>query len=299
MRLGPFVRLLLAVSLAGVGASPVRAQDASPDTPPTIVVSTEVLGAIVSEVVGDAADVQVLMSGGVDPHSWQPSARETAALFDADLVVVNGAELEEGLLPVLEVAKSEGVPIFEAAAQIEPRDAEDEVHGPIDPHLWLDPLTMRDVVRALGPALESVGVEVEGRDRATALGLVDLDAEIETILAAVPEDRRLLVTGHDSLGYFADRYGFTVVGTVIPGRSTSAEPSARDLSELSRTVRDLGVTAVFAEVGTPQSVARSLADDTGARMIELDVTQLPADGGYAELMLGLARAIADGLAPAS
>ena len=122
-----------------------------------------------------------------------------------------------------------------------------------------------------------------------------LDGELASILSIVPESERKLVTGHESLGYFADRYGFTVVATVIPGQATSVEPSARDLVDLIAAVRAEGVRAVFTEVATPQSVARAVADEAGAQVVELDVAQLPDGATYADFMRGLAQTIAAAL----
>lgn len=122
-----------------------------------------------------------------------------------------------------------------------------------------------------------------------------LDAELTALLSVIPQTRRKLVSGHDSLGYFADRYGFEVVGTVIPGQTTSLEPSARDLADLIAVVRQEGVAAVFTEVATPQSLARVVADETGAQVVELDVAQLPDSGTYADLLREIVTSVVCGL----
>ena len=129
------------------------AQTQGPSEDVSIVVTTDILGAIVRDLVGDAAEVTVLMEGGVDPHGWAPSARETEAVFGADLVVANGLRLEEGLVDVLESAAADGIPVFQATDHIVVRTlgpGSDE-DGVGDPHFWLDPLAMRDVVIALAP----------------------------------------------------------------------------------------------------------------------------------------------------
>jgi len=157
-------------------------------------------------------------------------------------------------------------------------------------------VAMAGVIEALAPELAEVGVDVGDRTGSMVADLEALDAEIAASLDAIPDDRRTLVTGHDSLGYFADRYGLQVVGTVIPGLTTSGEPSARDLAELTETIRATGTVAVFTEVGTPQAVAQAVADETGARLVELRLTQLPEDGSYATFLRELARTIVDALA---
>lgn len=294
--------LLAAALLVGVSVSPIAvAQDGEPAS---VVVTTEVLGSVVSELVGDAAEVTTLMAGGVDPHSWQPSARDSQALFAADLIVANGMDLEEGLVGVLEQAALDGVEVFHATDHITVRDADDldhddeddHEHAAGDPHFWLNPIAMRDVVIALGPVLAGVGIDIADRGAMMAAALETLDAELEDSLATIPDERRRLVTGHSALGYLADRYELQVIGTVVPGLSSSDEPSARAIADLVREVRDAAATAVFTDVGTPQPVAEAVASETGAQIVELRVAQLPDGGDYADLLRSLVDSIVVALA---
>lgn len=281
---------------------------------PSVVVTTEVLGSLVAELVGDAASVSVLMEAGADPHTWQPSARDSEAIFEADLIVANGGGLEEGLHSVLDQAAAQGVPIFLAIEHIAAADAtavastapEGEAvevheaddghdHGSDDPHIWLDPLAMREVVLALGPALAAAGVDVADRPARVAEELTALDAEVVAMLSVIPEEGRRLVTGHGALGRFADRYGFEVVGTVVPGLSSADEPSAHDIAQLVEAIRSAGVGAVFTDVTTPPSVAEAVAAETGARIVPLAVEQLPPSGRYADLLRSVAATIVEGL----
>jgi zinc/manganese transport system substrate-binding protein len=302
------VTLLAAVTLAVMSVTVAVGQDDESPAVPTVVVTTEVLGAIVGDIVGTAADVRTLMSPGADPHSWQPSARDSEVVFGADLVVANGLDLEEGLSRVLEQAEADGVLVFHAADHVELRasaDADDDHadddhadghgHGSGDPHFWLDPLAMRDVVAALGPVLVDAGIDVDGRADAQIADLEALDQELRALLAVIPDDQRRLVTGHGALGYFADAYEFEIVGTVVPGLSSTDEPSARDIAELVQTIRDLGAGVIFSDVGTPQSVAEAVAAETGADLVELDVARLPVGGTYADLMRGVAESVASAL----
>jgi zinc/manganese transport system substrate-binding protein len=300
-------------------AAPVSATDDGSTRPVSVVVTTEVLGSVVNQLVGDSADVTTLMSSGVDPHTWQPSARETEALFNADFVVANGLDLEEGLASVLEQAEADGVPVFHAADHVvlrasagaeddpvdeteadqEEADHEgdaDHEHAAGDPHFWLDPLAMRDVVLALGAAFEGVGLELGDRTDVLASDLEMLDAELIQLLSVIPEEQRQLVTGHGALGYFADRYGFTIVGTVVPGLSSADEPSAREIAALIEDIKAAGSVALFTDIGTPQSVAQAVADETGARIVELQVAQLPEGGSYQDLLRDLAILVSGSLA---
>ncbi len=305
----PLVALATALSFA--------APTAAADDPArvSVVATTEVLGSVVSQLAGDVSDITVLMSAGVDPHSWQPSARDSQAVFGADLIVANGLDLEEGLVSVLEQAEADGVTVFHAtdhvalrgsagaeaggdsATTIDGAEATPDLdHAAGDPHFWLDPLAMRDVVLALDPVLAAAGVELGDRTAALVADLEALDAELTATLAVVPQDQRRLVTGHGALGYFADRYGFEIIGTVVPGLSSSDEPSAREIAALIEDIKAAGSTAVFTDVGTPQSVARAVADETGAVVVELQVAQLPAGGTYQDLLRELAAAVVAALA---
>lgn len=296
----------LTASMGAVSAVPVLAQDDAGQAG-SVVATTEVLGSLVGDLVGDAAEVTVLMSGGTNPHTFEPSARDAERVLNADVVVSNGLELEEGLISLLEAAADEDVVWFEAAEHIAVLEmADDDAveadrdheqgHDADDPHIWTDPLVMRDVIAALEPVLAEAGIEVTGHAANLIADLEALDAEVTEILAVVPQDERKLVTGHRSLGYFAERYGFELIGTVIPSLSTSGEPTARELAQLINDIRDNEVPAVFTEVGTPQSVAQAVAQDSGAELVTLSTSQLPEDGSYADLIRELATTIAAALA---
>jgi zinc/manganese transport system substrate-binding protein len=317
---GIAMALLLLTGTAG----PLSAASAPPLEQPAIVVTTSILGAVVRDLVGDRASVEVLMGNGVDPHDWSPSARDLEAIYAADLVVANGLDLEEGLHDALETARAEGVSIFEATDQITVRSVvppsgehdgeadpeslataaasddahaedDDHEHGAGDPHFWVDPVSMIAVVEALGPLLAEMGMDVADRQADLVARLTDLDRQVRETLAAIPPDARRLVTGHESMGYFADRYGFEMVGTVIPGLSTQGEVSARAMADLAAAIREAGVDVIFAEVGTPQAVTQAIASETGARVVELPTHLLPDDGSYFTFVMRIAQAIAEAL----
>ena len=273
---------------------------------PVIVVTTPVLGSVVRQVVGDAADVQVLMPNGADPHEWRPSARDVAALDHADLIVENGLGLEGGLTNAIQQARDDGVPVFTATDHVSVRrvgageggastDA-DRQAGALDPHFWTDPLAMRQVVLALPPAVKSAtGLDVQAGAAAEAARLAGLSRAVGAALARVPAGRRDIVTGHESLGYFADRYGFRIIGAVTPSLSTGAEASASHVADLAAAARAHHACVVFGEVGTPAAVTEAVASEAGARVVELSTHALPASGGYDAFVTGIATAVADGL----
>jgi zinc/manganese transport system substrate-binding protein len=284
---------VVAAACSGGGATPERGSA-------SVVVSYPILGAVVADLVGDRADVTVLMGNGVDPHDWSPSAKDIERVEKADLVVVNGLDLEEGLAKPLEEAEKRGVVVFRAADHVTIRrraageaGAGTEAGG--DPHFWVDPLAMRDVVLALEPALAGVGIDVADRASSLEARLADLDAATRATLAVVPEARRLLVTGHESMGYFADRYGFRLVGAVVPGLTSQGEVAAGQLAALRAAIEAEGVTVIFTEIGTPSAVVEAIGRETGAAVVELPSHTLPADGSYDTFIGQIATAIASAL----
>lgn len=272
---------------------------AAADDLPAIVVTTSILGDVVSEIVGDDAEVTTIMPVGAGPHDFQASARQASTMRSADLLIVNGGGFEEGLLAVVEGAESDGVVVHEALSAIDPLEAEG-----VDPHFFTDPARMVAAVNGIldalvdqVPALDTDDV----RDRAAAYvdELEALDAEVERLLEAVPEERRVLVTNHEVFAYFADRYGFEVVGTVIPGGSTEGA-AAGDLADLIEVIEHEGVPAVFADTSSPADLARTLAKDIGdVAVVELFSESLGKDGSggetYVDMIRTNARRVADAL----
>lgn len=274
---------------------------------PLVVVSTNILGDVVTEIVGGEAEVLTLMRPNADPHSFEISAREAARLRDADLVVSNGLGLEEGLQQHLDAAVAGGVDAFVAGDVVAVLDYAGEASGIPDPHLWTDPARMIDVVDALGPrlaALPGVNPDIVGeRVDAYRAELTRLDDDMTAAFAALPPHRRALVTNHHVFGYLADRYDFIVVGAAIPGGTTLAAPSASDLASLVGAIEAHGVPAVFAESSSPDRLMRALAEeaDVHVDVIELFTESLTeADGGapnYLTMMRENTRRIATGLSP--
>lgn len=270
---------------------------------PSVVVTHSVLGAVVRDVVGDDADVTVLIPNGVDPHDWEPSAQDIERINGADLVVANGLGFEAGLEDVLRNAGDSGVTVFEATDHVKIREGShpdeelsgNEEHGAGDPHFWTDASQMARVVESLEDFLFDAGVEVGDRAGMTAERLVTLDNELRETADTLASDRRVLVTGHESLGYFADRYGFALVGTVVPGLSSRAEVSAGDIAALESQVDAAGVDVIFSELGTPAKTVAAIADEVGARVVEISTHVLPDDGSYETFMRELMTTIVEAL----
>ncbi|WP_205843781.1 metal ABC transporter substrate-binding protein [Nakamurella deserti] len=286
---------------AGAGADGVSER-------PTIAVSTNILGDVVQQVVGDQVDVLVLMPPGSDPHSFEVSAQRAAELRDAELIVSNGLGLEEGVQHHLDAAAADGVPQFVAGDHVQViAYTDDEMSGP-DPHLWTDPQQVLRVVDALEPVVAGLADVDAGALRSSADAyrqeLRTLDAELEQQFVGIPADRRALVTNHNVFGYLAQRYDFTVVGTVLPGGSTLAAPSASDFDDLVTAMETAGVDVVFADATQPERLVQVLADEVGldVTIVSLftesltaatDVAAESAPGGDAATYLAMMRSNAD------
>jgi zinc/manganese transport system substrate-binding protein len=275
-------------------------------TKKTIVVTYSVLGSVVKELVGDKADVIVSMPNGMDPHDWEPSAKDVENINKADLVIDNGLELESGLQKTFESAKDKGVEFFTASDYITvrhvgqgegiPSGDPDQAIGAADPHLWTDPLVMKTIVTALVPVLKNeLDLDVSGEALNLENRLDALNTEISEIVTALPVADRKLVTGHESMGYFARRYNFKLVGVIIPSISSQAEVSAADLAGLKQTIHENQVKAIFTELGTSPVVANAIGKETGATVIELTTHSLPDDGSYFTFEKNLATVIVNGL----
>lgn len=289
--------LLVAVAL--VLASACGDQEAEPRSQiPTVVVTTGIWADVVSNVAcGGSVNVETLISGGADPHAFEPSLSDRATLDRASLIVMNGLLLEEGLEDTIVAAAATGVPVFRFGDHVdtivhpgdhhEAGDA-DPHHGAgdADPHIWLDPTRVAEALPALVDALVAeIGLDAE------ALGtcmddfrreLVGLDREIEGLVSAVDPQRRRLVTDHDSLGYFADRYGFEIVGTVSPASSGLAETSPARLEELARSMQATGLPAVFGAIGESSDDLEALAARVGGvQVVMLHVGALGSEDGPA------------------
>jgi zinc/manganese transport system substrate-binding protein len=294
--------LVLVLVLTTLACQPVKENNGKK----TIMVTYSILGAVVKDLVGDQADVSVSIPNGLDPHEWEPSARDIEAINKADLVVRNGLGLESGMEKSLSAAKNQGVRIFTASEHIDiryvgagegiPSDDPDQAVGAADPHLWTDPAALISVVEALDDELQQqFGMDVSARAADLKNRLNALNTQVAGLVAAVPPDQRKLVTGHESMGYFARQYGFKLVGVIIPGLSTQAGVSASNLAELKKTIAENRVRVIFTELGTSPAVAKAIGDETGARVVELSTHVLPADGSYFTFLLDMARVITGAL----
>lgn len=253
-----------------------------------VVATTTIVGDVVSRLGGDHIDVTVLIPVNADPHAFEATPRDLVAIAEADIVFINGADLEIDLEPMLEnatgpvIAVSEGIPL---------RSFEEHPHGGVDPHVWFDPTLVmiwvekiRETLGALDPA-HAADYRANANNYRTEL--VTLDTWIQDQVDRVASDRRELVTDHGVLGYFAARYGFEQIDTVLPGFSTLAEPSAAELARLEDAIRDYDVPAIFVGATVNPNLAEQVARDTGTRVITLYTGSLSEPGGPADTYIAL------------
>lgn len=301
-----FINVLMIALLLMISACQTSSPTTNGNGKKTIVVTYSILGAVVKDLVDDQANVVVSMPNGQDPHEWEPSAKDIETLTHADMIVQNGLGLEGGMEKALAQAREAGVKFFTASDHITirtvgkgeglPTGDPDQAVGVQDPHLWTDPLAMKEIVAALAEQIQSdlqLNVSVQANDLETLLD--SLNQEIVDQVNTLPEGNRKLVTGHESMGYFAQRYGFKLIGAILPSLTTQAEVSASQLADLKKLIADNQVKAIFTELGTPANVSESIGKETGVRVIEVTTHNLPEDGSYFTYMRNLANTIVAGL----
>ena len=271
-----------------------------------VLASTTIWGDVARAVVGDAGTVEVLLQPGADPHAASASAAQADRLRDADLVLVNGLGLEGGLLDAVDAAEVEGTRVLELGAELDPLPASGAGGGAeeaLDPHVWMDPLRVADAVDLVADALDEAAPSAAAwQDRAADVraSIEAAHARAEDLLAGVPDERRALVTDHDALAYFAERYGFDVVGSVVPSTSSLAESSAADLEALARVIRERDVPAIFVDTTVPTTLADAVAAEVG-RDVQVVALATASVGGpedpasYVELVTDVAERVAEAL----
>jgi zinc/manganese transport system substrate-binding protein len=276
-------RLLAMLSLLALlpMSIPAAAQTPASGEPLQVIASFSILGDLVQEVGGDAVQVTPLIAPGVDAHTFDPAPADLVALEDADVIFEIGLGFEPWLDGFFESTQPQGMRIV-VTEGIEPRHADEEAegehedeadheHGAFDPHVWHDVANtiviagnIRDALIAADPANAAT---YEANAAATIANLEALDAWIREQVATLPEDRRKLVTSHDTFGYFADAYGFQVLGTALGSLSTEVgDPSAREIAGLISQIEESGTPAIFAENVSNPDLMESLAAEAGVAL---------------------------------
>jgi manganese/iron transport system substrate-binding protein len=240
-----------------------------------VVATTSIIGDVVKNVGGDLIDLTTLIPVGSDPHSYEPVPQDIARVADADVIFVNGAGLEESLLRTIKNAGegSQVISLSDGIQLIQPTSQSTPEHTGGDPHVWTDPTLVKDWVDKITQVLSerdpanAAAYQSNAKEYSQKLDI--LDGWIQEQVSLLPADKRQLVTDHESFAYFAQRYGFELVGAVIPSYSTLAAPSAQELANLEDAIRQLGVKAIFVDTTVNPALAERVGSDTGVRLVPL------------------------------
>ncbi len=266
----PILALLFVV---GVACAPTPTPTAG--KPTLKVLATEsFLADIAQNVAGSRAQIDTLIPIGVDPHSFEPTPADIKKVADSNVLIINGGGVEAFLERLLQNAGGKRL-VIEAAKGLtsrkpsagEPTDAD----NPVDPHFWLDPTNVVQYVENIRDGLSQVDPDGAATYAANATAYIaqlkGLDQWVAAQVQPVPSARRLLVTNHEEFGYFADRYGFKIVGTIIPSFSTDASPSAQQLAQLIDQIKSSKAPAIFLEVSANPQMANQVAQETGVKVV--------------------------------
>ena len=246
-------------ALAALLAAGCGADSAGSDAPASAVATTTQVADLVREVGGDRVDVTQLLEPNADPHDYEPRPSDVRELEAADVVFRSGGDVDDWLG---DLAQSAGGDAQQVSLIESVRTRGD------DPHWWQDPRKADRAVVAVRDALIEADPDGASTYRSNAARyrrrLRSLDREVAACIARVPPAQRKLVTTHDALGYYADRYGLEVVGALIPSLSSQAQASAMDIGALVRQIRDEGARAVFPESSLDSRLERAVARESGA-----------------------------------
>lgn len=227
-----------------------------------------VIADLAQNIGGDRVDIATLVGAGGDAHDFEPTPSDAAKIADAAVIFENGLGFESWLSALYASSGSRALRVV-ASANVATRAAGD--HSDIDPHIWQDPRLTKQMVLNIRDGLAKAdaanAIYYTGNADAYLAKLDALDADIVKTVNELPPEQRKLVTSHDALGYFAARYGFTVVGEVIASVSTEAgEPSAQDLVKLVDGIKQQGVKAIFVESITNPALVERVAQEAGVQV---------------------------------
>lgn len=264
---------------------------------PLVIATVAPITDLVSQIGGSEVIVGGVVPEGVDSHTFEPSPRDAARISQSRLLVMNGLNLE---LPIKRLAAARNIRVVELAEEaIKKTDwifDQDfpEGKGDPNPHLWTNPLyAIRfcdQILEELIGLVPSSEAAFRNNNRRLTQKIRALDQAIRTATATVPEDRRRLLTYHDSFPYFAREYGWTVAGAIQP--SDFSEPSPREIAELIEQIKTERVPAIFGSEVFPSTVLEQIARETGAKYVaDLRDDDLPGEPGDPEhTYLGLMKA---------
>lgn len=259
---------------------------------PFVLATTSIVGDVAAQVAGELIEVRVLLPPNVDPHSFQPTPQDLVAIEQADLVLINGFDLEEFLGEMIEDAVS-AEKIVEVSKGVQPIFFEeaDEEHG-VDPHVWMSPLNVAIWVENISAAFSELDSAHEADYHLNAQAYQEELQELHDWaldqFELVPEEQRLLVADHETFNYLARTYGLEIVGT-LTGFSSLAESSAQEMAAIEDVITSLDVPAIFVSITVPTRLAEQVAEDTGVQIIRVYTGALSVEDGQAATYLEMMR----------
>ena len=237
-----------------------------------VVATTTQVGEAAREVGGDEIELTVLLQVGADAHEYEMTPTAAAALERSDLILESGAGLEAWLQqPLATIGGQDRLHDMSSGVALrkpnDPSGAEET-----DPHWWMSAPNAIHLVENVRDALSAARPDLAGgfaeRAAASVGRLQAADTEIRRLMGEVPPARRGIVTNHDALGYFMAEYGLHFIGSVFPSLDVSSEPNPAQLATLADTIRSQGVVAIFSESAVNPKLAKAIADETGARVVD-------------------------------
>jgi ABC-type Zn uptake system ZnuABC Zn-binding protein ZnuA len=260
----------------------------------TITAVENFLADIAQNIAGDRLTVSPLIPYGIEPHEFEPTPRDIITVSNSDVLIVNGGGLEGWLESGLKTVGGSRIVITASAGLVSRSGTGGTTHTDVDPHYWLNPVLVKIYVSNILEGFIQLDPEGEAIYRrnsdAYVAALEDLDQSIETRIAQLPVDKRILITNHENLGYFADRYGFTILGSIFPSVSPDAQPTASQLADLIAKIRASGAKVIFLDTGANSQMADQIAQETGCRVVTgLYTHSLTPPGGVASTYLEMMR----------
>ena len=250
------------------------------------------LGDIAQNVGGERVHVETLLRPGVDPHEFQPTPQDAIRIEQSQVLIVLGLGYETWLTKSLQDGRGQTALVV-ASEGLSPMADPSAEHPEGDPHMWMNPLNVIQYVENIRDGLskaDPAGTAAYSSNADIYISkLRQLDQSIKDQVARIPAAKRLLVTNHDALGYFADAYGFQIIGAVIPSVTTEASTSAQGMADLIQTIKASEAPAIFLDVSENPKLADQIAAESGAKVVTgLYVETLSGPNGpaatYIEMM---------------
>jgi len=282
-------------ALAACGGSEPSSSDATAvaGTSDRIQVVTTVapITSIAANIIGDRADIIGIVPEGTNSHTFEPPPSAAEVMSTADVVFINGLQLEEPTKELAQANVADGVSVVEIGDQVISPDqykydfSFPEDGGKPNPHLWTDPVLVKayaDVIHDTMIEIDPEGTSVYDTNLAEFEQLVDdFDAATRTAFDTIPADQRKLVTYHDAYAYFADTYGWNVIGAIQP--SDFGDPTPKDVAALIDQIEAENVPAIFGSEVFPSPILEQIAKETGATYVDdLRDDDLPGEPGEAD-----------------